>query len=128
MPNVLIVDDSITIRKMIRAALRPLNSTFWEASSGLEAIEQLTVQKFDAVTLDLNMPDMHGLEFLQFIRSHSTLKHIPVLVLTTWTDKEMKDKVISAGADDFLHKPFKPAELLQAMKPLLEHPHQVEGA
>jgi two-component system chemotaxis response regulator CheY len=127
MANVLIVDDSTTIRKMIRVALRPLNPTFGEASSGLEAIEQLTMQRFDVVTLDLNMPDMHGLEFLQFVRSHSSLKHIPVLVLTTWSDKEIKEQVLSAGANDFLCKPFKPDELLEAMKPLLEKSDQVEG-
>ncbi len=128
MAKVLIVDDSTTIRKMIRSALRPLNPTFGEASSGLEAIEQLTVQKFDAVTLDLNMPDMHGLEFLQFVRSHSLLRDLPVLVLTTWSDEAIKEQVLSAGANNFLHKPFTPTELLEAMKPLLERSDQVEGA
>ncbi len=127
MANVLIVDDSTTIRKMIRAALQPLHPNFEEASSGLEAIEQLTMQKFDAVTLDLNMPDMHGLEFLQFVRNQSALKHIPILVLTTWTAEDMKERVLSAGANDFMHKPFKPDELLQAMRPLLHQSRQVEG-
>jgi two-component system, chemotaxis family, chemotaxis protein CheY len=119
MPALLIVDDSITVRKMIMAALRPLKVEFGEAGSGLEAIEQLALSHYDAVTLDLNMPDMHGLEFLQFIRTHSTLKHIPILVLTTRSDSKMRADILAAGANDYLTKPFAPNELLQAMQALL---------
>lgn len=119
MPAFLIVDDSATLRKMIRAALRPLNPVCQEASSGLEAIEQLALQPFDAITLDLNMPDMHGLEFLTFIRGHTTLKHLPILVITTRSDEAMREMVLSAGADRYMTKPFSPDELLDTVLDLI---------
>jgi two-component system chemotaxis response regulator CheY len=119
MPAFLIIDDSTTLRKMVRASLKPLNATFVEASSGLEGLEQLALQPYDAVMLDLNMPDMHGLEFLQFVRGHKLLKNIPILVITTYTDKEMREQVLSAGAERFITKPFEPAELLKAVNEVL---------
>lgn len=120
MPNLLIVDDSVTVRKMIIAALQPLNSTFGEASSGLDAIEQLVLHHFDAVTLDLNMPDMHGLEFLHFIRNLNGLKHVPIIVITTRGDDITQDTVLNAGANRFIRKPFTPNEVLDVMKAMLQ--------
>jgi two-component system, chemotaxis family, chemotaxis protein CheY len=104
---------------MIMASLKPLNASFTEASSGLEAIEKLTLQEHDAVTLDLNMPDMHGLEFLKFLRKHSTFRDMPVLVVTTRDDEKMFQEVMEAGANAYLVKPFKPIDLLDHMKAIL---------
>ena len=71
MHTILVVDDSPTIRRMVRAALAGLSDvTFVEAGSGLQAIETLAMQPVQAVVLDLNMPDMHGLDVLRFLRSH----------------------------------------------------------
>lgn len=120
MARFLIVDDSITVRKMIMASLRSLNPTFGEAGSGLEAIEQLALQPYDAVTLDLNMPDMQGLEFLQFVRSHQAFKHLPVLVVTTRSDGAIEQDVLSAGANAYLSKPFTPEKLLEKMLEVLD--------
>jgi two-component system, chemotaxis family, chemotaxis protein CheY len=120
MPDFLVIDDSPTVRKMIMAALRPLAATFSEAATGLEAIEKLTLRKHDAITLDLNMPDMHGLEFLQFLRQHSVFQDVPVMVVTTRSDEEIAKVVMEAGANSFLVKPFKPDDLLQRMQKLLE--------
>jgi two-component system, chemotaxis family, chemotaxis protein CheY len=122
MYNFLVVDDSPTIRKMIIAALKPLNASFSEASTGLEAIEKLTMRRHDAVTLDLNMPDMHGLELLQFLRQHSSFKFLPVLIITTRSDQEILDKVIKTGANGYLVKPFQPADLLERVKAMLDQP------
>jgi two-component system, chemotaxis family, chemotaxis protein CheY len=119
----LVVDDSPTLRKMIISALKPLNASFSEAASGLEAIEKLAVRSHDAVTLDLNMPDMHGLEFLQFVRNHSAFRNLPILVVTTRSDNYMLVKAMEAGADGYLVKPFKPADLLNQMKNLLSLSH-----
>ena len=118
-PKFLVVDDSATIRKMIMSALRPLNASFREASSGLEAIEQLMLSPYDMVTLDLNMPDMHGLEFLQFVRGHNTFKDIPILVITTRADAQMREVVLSAGANRYMTKPFSPDAILETVKDLL---------
>ena len=71
MYNILIVDDSPTIRKMVKASLQSLQPVeFIEASSGLEAVEQLALSRVQLVILDLNMPDMHGIDVLKFVRRH----------------------------------------------------------
>jgi two-component system, chemotaxis family, chemotaxis protein CheY len=119
-PVFLVVDDSDITRKMIKTALRPLNPVFREASSGLEALEQVMLRNYDVVTLDLNMPDMHGLEFLRFMRSHKTLQKIPILVVTTQLDVQMQAEVLSAGANGYITKPFSPEEILSKVQALLE--------
>ncbi|HWT44440.1 MAG TPA: response regulator, partial [Vicinamibacterales bacterium] len=84
MERTLVVDDSPTIRRMVIASLRDTCAGgFSEAGSGLEAIEQLAVGPVSLLVLDLNMPDMHGLEVLRFVRRHQTLRTLPVVVLTT---------------------------------------------
>lgn len=120
MPRFLIVDDSNTIRKIIKASLRSLDPTFDEAGSGLEAIEQLALHPYDAITLDLNMPDMQGLEFLRFIRNQHSFKHLPVLVVTTRADGKIEQDVLVAGADGYLSKPFTPDQLLEKMLEVLK--------
>jgi two-component system, chemotaxis family, chemotaxis protein CheY len=119
MPNILIVEDSPTVRKMIMASLKSLGAAFSEAGSGLEAMEKLTRVRIDAVTLDLNMPDMHGMEFMEFLKSHDSFKDIPVIVITTHGEN-IAEKVLEAGADRFIAKPFTPSELLHAMQSLLD--------
>jgi two-component system, chemotaxis family, chemotaxis protein CheY len=119
-PVFLVVDDSDITRKMIKTALRSLNPVFREASSGLEALEQVMLRNYDVVMLDLNMPDMHGLEVLRFMRSHKTLQKIPVLVVTTQLDVQMQAEVLSAGANGYITKPFSPEEILSKVKSLLE--------
>jgi two-component system chemotaxis response regulator CheY len=120
MHKFLVVDDSPTMRKMVMSALRPLQAAFVEASNGLEAIEQLTLNPFDLVTLDLNMPDMHGLEFIKFVRSHAAYQGIPILVLTTKDDLDTRQALLDAGANLFLTKPFAPLTLLESAKKLLQ--------
>jgi two-component system, chemotaxis family, chemotaxis protein CheY len=120
MLTLLIVDDSSTVRRLIISALRPMNASFSEAASGLEAIEKLALRRYDAVTLDLNMPDMHGIEFLQFVRTHKPYKTLPVLVITTLTDESVLEQAMQAGADAYLLKPFKPVELLNSLRVLLD--------
>ncbi|MBS2034480.1 response regulator [bacterium] len=119
MTSVLVVDDSPTMRKMVKAALLPLGSKFGEAANGLEAIEQLALQHFDLMVLDLNMPDMHGLEVIQYTRAYESYKELPILVLTTRSEHETRQSVLEAGANRYCTKPFQPAELLAAVRELL---------
>ena len=87
MHRTLVVDDSPTIRRMVIASLRDVcTGGFSEAASGLEAIEQLALGPVGLMVLDLNMPDMHGLEVLKFVRSHQAFSGIPIIVLTTRGD------------------------------------------
>jgi two-component system chemotaxis response regulator CheY len=121
MPNILVVDDSATMRRMVMAALRGLGGVrFHEAQTGLEAIERLSVASMDLVLLDLNMPDMHGLEVLRFLRSHKAFESLPVVVLTTRGDDESRAAAEREGATLYLTKPFAPAELAPRMRELLQ--------
>jgi two-component system chemotaxis response regulator CheY len=107
------------MRKMVMTALRPLAPSYGEASNGLHAIEQLAVRHYDAMTLDLNMPDMHGLEVIQFVRSYEAYRMLPIVVLTTRQEEQVREAVLSAGADVFITKPFKPGTLLDEVRRLL---------
>lgn len=109
MKLILVVDDSATMRRMVMASLRDLkNVSFQEASNGLEAIERLVIEPVDLMILDLNMPDMHGLEVLKFVRSHQTYSHIPIIVLTTKGDETSRTEALLAGASKYMTKPFEP--------------------
>ncbi len=120
MSRILVVDDSPTMRKMIMAALRPLQAEFGQAGNGLEAIEQLALAQYDAMTLDLNMPDMHGLEVLRYVRQLASYEAMPVVVISTRGDETSLQQALEAGANRYLVKPFQPADLLRTLQSLLQ--------
>jgi two-component system, chemotaxis family, chemotaxis protein CheY len=121
MKDILVVDDSATMRRMVKACLSSLPGTrFLEANSGLQAIEQLILVPISLIVLDLNMPDMHGLEVLEFVKGHQSYRHIPVVVLTTRGDEASRTAVQAAGASAYLTKPFQPAELSRQVSELLQ--------
>jgi two-component system chemotaxis response regulator CheY len=121
MKKVLVVDDSSTMRRMIIASLGDLKAvSFDEAGNGLEAIERLALGPVHLVILDLNMPDMHGVEVLQFLRSHNSYRNIPVIVLTTRSDEASQAATLAAGASLYLTKPFVPQALAERVRELLK--------
>jgi two-component system, chemotaxis family, chemotaxis protein CheY len=121
MDTILVVDDSPTIRRMVRVALGALDGvTFSEAGSGLRAIEMLGMEPVQMVVLDLNMPDMHGLEVIHFLRSHARYRDLPVIVLTTRGDETSRQAALDAGASAYLTKPFLPSALLASVRELLD--------
>lgn len=111
------------MRRMVIAALAPLaDLQFDQAGSGLEAIERLALSPLDLVLLDLNMPDMHGLEVLRFLRSHPHYQRLPVVILTTKADAGSRAEALSAGASAYHTKPFQPAALAACIRQLLDTP------
>jgi two-component system chemotaxis response regulator CheY len=129
MTRILVVDDSATIRKMVKASLQSLDAPdFAEAASGLEAIEQLAISRVSLVVLDLNMPDMHGIDVLRFLRQQPNLRHLPVIVLTTRGDDSSRDSAREAGASAYLTKPFIPHALAETARGLLGRPAGTAGA
>ncbi|MCX8056965.1 MAG: response regulator [Ignavibacteria bacterium] len=119
--NILVVDDSPTLRKMVIASLKAFpNSIFYEAQNGLEAIEKLALTEIDAVILDLNMPDVQGMEVLKFIKSHELYKNVKVIILTTRTDDESRNEALQLGADLYMTKPFQPNDLLSNLRKVFE--------
>ena len=120
MQEVLVVDDSKVMRDMIVACLRPETSlAFTHASSGLEAIEKLSLKPYSILLLDLNMPDIGGIEVVEFVRSQDTLSGLPIIVITTRGDDASRTASLSAGASRFLTKPFTPESLLSEVRALL---------
>ena len=120
MKRLLIVDDSRLMRDMVAACLRPLGAvTFEYAGTGLEAIERLALAGFDLVVLDLNMPDVGGVEVIEFVRSQDHLRQLPILVVTTRGDDASRSRVLEAGASAFLAKPFAPPQILEEARRLL---------
>lgn len=123
MKHVLIVDDSKVMRDMIAACLRPEPQlSFTHAGSGLEAIEKLSLKPYQLVVLDLNMPDIGGIEVLEFVRSQDQLRKLPIMVVTTRGDEGSRERALAAGADRFLTKPFAPEALLAEARALLGAP------
>jgi two-component system chemotaxis response regulator CheY len=121
MDRTLVVDDSPTMRRMVMASLRDVClGGFSEAASGLEAIEQLALGPAALMVLDLNMPDMHGLEVLKFVRGHEAFRQLPVIVLTTRGDESSRAAALAAGASLYLTKPFVPQVLAQQARLLVE--------
>jgi two-component system, chemotaxis family, chemotaxis protein CheY len=118
--RLLIVDDSKVMRDMVAACLRPLGDVSFDfAASGLEAIERLALATYDLVVLDLNMPDVGGIEVIDFIRQQSKLSSLPILVVTTRGDDASRTRVLEAGASGFLAKPFAPEQILSDVRGLV---------
>lgn len=118
--RLLIVDDSKVMRDMVAACLRSLGDVSFDfAASGLEAIERLALATYDLVVLDLNMPDVGGIEVIDFIRQQSKLRTLPILVVTTRGDDASRTRVLEAGASGFLAKPFAPEQILADVRSLL---------
>jgi two-component system, chemotaxis family, chemotaxis protein CheY len=118
--DILVVDDSKVMREMIVACLRPrADFRFTHAASGLEAIERLSLGPFALVVLDLNMPDIGGIEVLEFVRSQDKLRALPIIVVTTRGDEGSRTRSIEAGATRFLAKPFTPDAILAEVESVL---------
>jgi two-component system chemotaxis response regulator CheY len=119
-PEILVVDDSKVMREMIVACLRGLEGySFTHAASGLEAIEQLSLKPFALVLLDLNMPDIGGIEVVEFIRAQDRLRGLPIIVITTRGDEASRARALGAGASKFITKPFQPEALQSEVRGLL---------
>ena len=119
--NILVVDDSPTMRRMVitsLGSLRTVKST--QAGSGLEAIERLAIEPVDLMVLDLNMPDMHGMEVISFVRRHQSYRNIPIVVLTTKGEEATRTQALEAGATHYLTKPFDPRQLADVVGSLLK--------
>jgi two-component system, chemotaxis family, chemotaxis protein CheY len=118
--DILVVDDSKVMRDMIVACLRSLPGlTFTHATTGLEAIERLSLKHFDLVVLDLNMPDVGGIEVVEFVRAQDHLRTLPIVIVTTRGDEASRTRAVGAGANRFMTKPFTPDAIVAEVTALL---------
>ena len=118
--KILTVDDSPSVRKMVEFTLKSKGFVMGAAGDGQEALELLAQEQFDAIILDINMPRMIGLEFLETIKTDAASAAIPVIMLTTEGQDGDKDKAMALGATAYIVKPFKPSELLSLVQQVFE--------
>ncbi|MFZ5985945.1 MAG: response regulator [Bacillota bacterium] len=113
--KILSVDDSAMIRKIIKGAAQVLEFELLEASDGYEALKVLEeeYQNIELILLDWNMPGMNGYELLQKIKDHNMFRNIPVMMVTTESEKKNVVKAIQAGASHYMTKPFTFEELIK---------------
>ncbi|MBJ9953007.1 MULTISPECIES: response regulator [unclassified Acinetobacter] len=116
MTNVLIIDDETQIRKFLDIALRAQGYKTLLAENGQKGLELLALQGADLVILDLGLPDLDGAEVLSELRVWS---HVPVIVLSVRSNEEEKVKLLDAGANDYVTKPFSVQELMARIRVLL---------
>lgn len=118
----LIVDDSVTMRRIIKNTLQRLGfKNFLEAGNGAEALDVMGKSKdnVDLILLDWNMPEMDGLEFLKVIKSSEEYKEIPILMVTTEAAKEDILTALKHGVNNYVVKPFTPETLKSKVFKLL---------
>jgi two-component system KDP operon response regulator KdpE len=122
--RILVVDDDPQIRRVMRVTLTGQGYEVDDAKSGEAALEKLRLDKFDLVMLDMNMPGMGGLEACRHIRRDSD---IAVIMLTVRDSEEDKVEALDAGADDYVTKPYKAAELLARIRAALRRTPSTHG-
>lgn len=119
MPDILIVDDSASIRHTVKIALGRHGYTIHEAANGIEGLEKAGTQRFDLVLVDLNMPQMDGMSMIRELRNVALQAGVPVLFLTTESDHNIKMEAKEAGATGWLTKPFDADQLLKVVNRIL---------
>ncbi len=116
--NVLIVDDSNSIRAVIKKIVTlsgfKMDECF-EASNGRQAMEMLTDSWVDVIISDINMPEVNGLELLDLLAKNQTLKDIPVIMITTEGSEQRMQEAFAHGAKGFIKKPFLPEEIKKVL-------------
>lgn len=117
--RILIVDDSVSMRRMVCSALRSASFDVVEAANGPEALTVLDRHQVDLIITDVNMPDMDGISLVRAIRNRPATKSTPVLILTTESGVEMKQAGRTAGATGWIIKPFSPQQLVQVVAKVL---------
>jgi two-component system KDP operon response regulator KdpE len=114
--DLLVVDDEVQIRRLLRLTLEAAGHTVREADTGRVGLSEVARRAPDAVILDLGLPDLPGLTVLQRLREWS---RVPVLVLTVRAAEDDKIAALDAGADDYLTKPFAAGELLARLRAIV---------
>lgn len=115
--KILIVDDEKLIRDVIKTYAEEENFECLEAENGLEALDIINKQSIDLIVLDIMMPKMDGMSFLETLKKE---KNIPVIILSARTEEYDKLRGFDLGTDDYLTKPFSPKELIARIKAILK--------
>jgi CheY-like chemotaxis protein/predicted regulator of Ras-like GTPase activity (Roadblock/LC7/MglB family) len=116
---VLVVDDSLSVRKVVQRALESKRIEVLSAASGSEALEQIARETPDLIVCDVIMPDMDGYQICDFVKKHPTLGHTPVLLISGIVNGTVLERAAKVRSDDVMRKPFAADELLHRIESLL---------
>jgi CheY-like chemotaxis protein len=126
-PTVYFIDDSATMREVIKIAFRRENINVITCADAASALAQFEQSRPDVVITDVIMPDQDGYSVCSQIKAHPEFGHIPVVLMSGVVNKSVADKAVSVGADELIRKPFQPQELIGRVKSLL-HPKDTTAA
>jgi len=117
--TILVVDDSSSVRTVVKAALMSAGYNVIEASDGKDGISKLTGEKVHLIISDVNMPNMNGIEMVKEIKKLPNYKFTPICMLTTESEQSKMAEGKAAGAKAWIVKPFQPPKLLDAVSKLV---------
>jgi chemosensory pili system protein ChpA (sensor histidine kinase/response regulator) len=115
----LVVDDSITVRRVTQRLLERNGMRVLTAKDGVDAVSLLQENLPDIILLDIEMPRMDGYEVAAHVRNDPRLKHIPIVMITSRVSEKHRARAIELGVDDYLGKPYQESQLLDAIEPLV---------
>lgn len=117
--TILAVDDSSSLRQMVAFSLKAAGYNVVEAVDGQDGLDKARQQTVDLVLTDQNMPRLDGLSLIKMLRGLPAYQKVPILMLTTESSDEMKNKGRAAGANGWLVKPFDPQRLIEVVKKVI---------
>lgn len=120
--DVLIVDDSATLRRMVKKTMEMAGldvGEVYEASNGIEALAQLADHPVAVMLVDINMPMMNGIQLLTRMKENERLRGIPIVIASTEGSKQRIEQIEQFGAFGYIRKPFQPEQLRDVLKPLV---------
>lgn len=118
--KILTVDDSKTIRMIVKKAFKPYNCELFEGENGVEGLAIAAKEMPDLIILDITMPVMTGIEMLGKLKAENDLKDIPVIMLTAESGKENVMQIVKMGVKDYIVKPFKGEQLIERAKNIIK--------
>ena len=119
LPRVLVVDDSVTVRKVTTRLLERHGMEVFTAKDGVHAMETLQDHRPDVMLLDIEMPRMDGFEVASLVRHDARLKDIPIIMITSRTGDKHRERAMSIGVNEYLGKPFQEDRLLECINSFL---------
>lgn len=117
--TILIVDDSASMRQLVRISLTSAGHQVIEACDGRDALAKLTGQKINLIISDVNMPNLDGIGLVKAVKARSEYRFTPIMMLTTESEQAKKAEGQAAGAKAWMVKPFQPQQLLAAVAKLV---------
>jgi chemosensory pili system protein ChpA (sensor histidine kinase/response regulator) len=117
--SALVVDDSITMRRVTQRLLERRGVKVLTARDGLDAITVLQEHEADIILLDIEMPRMDGYQFATHVRNDAKMKHLPIIMITSRSGEKHRAKAIEIGVNDYLSKPYQESQLVAAIESLL---------